>query len=109
MTKTFLPCLNAKFHVEPRSAVDAHRRCELNLKEVLSWEETRVVARDWTVGSKGRWLQITAEHERLSLVGKKITVRELRTVLCNSFGKEGSYGGENCPSGRSDLNQNRAA
>ena len=25
-----------------------------------------------------RWFQIDAEHERLSLVGKKITVRELR-------------------------------
>jgi transposase len=78
LTKTFMPRLNSRFHVEPRSGVDAHRRCELNLKEVLSWEETRVVARDWTVAWKGRWFQITAEHERLSLVGKKITVRELR-------------------------------
>jgi molybdenum-dependent DNA-binding transcriptional regulator ModE len=78
LTKSFLPQLNAKFRREPRSAVDAHRRCELNLKEVLSWEETRVVARDWTVVWKGRWFQIEIEHERLSLVGKKITLRELR-------------------------------
>ena len=78
LRKTFLPRMNTKFHVEPRSAVDAHRRCELNLNEVLCWEETRVVARDWTVAWNTRWFQIEAEHERLSLVGKKITVRELR-------------------------------
>jgi molybdenum-dependent DNA-binding transcriptional regulator ModE len=78
LTKTFLPQLNTKFRVEPRSAVDAHHRCELNLKEILCWEETRVVARDWTVAWNARWFQIEAEHERLSLAGKKITVRELR-------------------------------
>ena len=78
LTETFLPRLNAKFHVAPRSAVDAHHRCKLNLKEILSWEDTRVVARDWTVAWNARWFQIEAEHERLSLVGKKITVRELR-------------------------------
>jgi len=81
LTKTFLPRLNTKFHVEPRSAVDAHHRCELNLKEVLCWEEKRVVARDWTVAWNARWFQIEAEHERLSLVGKKIIVRELRDGL----------------------------
>ena len=78
LARTFLPRLNAKFNVEPRSAFDAHRRCEVNLKEVLSREETRVVARDWTVAWKGRFFQIMAEHERLSLVGKKIMVRKLR-------------------------------
>ena len=46
LIKTFLPQLNTKFRVEPRSAVNAHRRCEQNLKEILCWEETRVVARD---------------------------------------------------------------
>ena len=78
LAKTFLPRFNGKFRRVPRSAVDAHRRCGLNLKEVLSWEATRVVARDWTVAWQGRWFQIQAEHERLSLVGKKIMVRELR-------------------------------
>ncbi len=78
LAEKFLPYLNAKFRREPRSAADAHRRCQVNLKEVLSWEETRVVARDWTVAWKSRWFQIDAEHERLSLVGKKITVRALR-------------------------------
>ena len=46
LIKTFLPQLNTKFRVEPRSAVNAHRRCEQNLREILCWEETRVVARD---------------------------------------------------------------
>ena len=78
LSKMFLPRINTKFRVEPGSAVDVHRRCELNLREVLCWEETRVVARDWTVAWNARWFQIQAEHERLSLVGKKVSVRELR-------------------------------
>lgn len=78
LCKTFLPGLNKKFRAEPRSAVDAHRRCELHLQEVLCWEETRVVARDWTVAWNARWFQIEGEHERLGLVGKKVRVRELR-------------------------------
>jgi len=78
LSETFLPRLNTKFRVQPRSAVNAHHRCELNLKEVLCREETRVVARDWTVAWNARCFQIEAEHERLSLVRKKITVRELR-------------------------------
>jgi len=74
----FLPALNTKFTVQARSSVDAHRRVPGNLGEVLSWEEARVVSRDWTVAWTGRWFQIKAEHEPLSLVGRKVTVRQLR-------------------------------
>lgn len=65
LKKTFLPALNARFRFEPRSRVNAHRKCRLNLQEILCWEETRVVGKDWTVAWKGRWFQIDAEHERL--------------------------------------------
>lgn len=78
LKKQFLPALNARFRVEPRSPVDAHRPCGQNLPEILCWEETRVVAKDWTVAWKGRWFQIEAVHERLSLVNRKIVVRQLR-------------------------------
>ena len=78
LEKTFLPALNARFRFEPRSRVNAHRKCSLNLREILCWEESRVVAKDWTVAWKGRWLQIDAEHERLSLVKRKVVVRQLR-------------------------------
>ena len=45
---------------------------------MLCWEDERVVQRDWTVSWQGRYFQIDQEHEALCLVGKKITVRELR-------------------------------
>ena len=78
LDKTFLPALNRKFTIAARSAVDAHRPSARNLDEVLSWEEARVVAKDWTVVWEGRWFQIEAEHEGLSLAGRKVTVRQLR-------------------------------
>jgi len=48
------------------------------LAEVLSWEAQRVVQRDWTVASGGRWYQLDRQHEVLSLVGRQVIVRTLR-------------------------------
>src|SRR6185312_14819673 len=45
---------------------------------ILSWEEQRVVQRDWTVACEGKWRQLDRQHEALSLAGKKIIVRTLR-------------------------------
>jgi len=78
LEQKFLPALNGKFTLAARSTVDAHRRGSWNLAEVLSWEEGRVVAKDWTVVWKGRRFQIEVEHERLGLAGRKVVVRELR-------------------------------
>jgi hypothetical protein len=78
LDKTFLPALNRRFTLAARSSVDAHRPSVRNLDEVLSWEEPRVVAKDWTVAWDSRWYQIEAEHEGLSLAGRKVTVRQLR-------------------------------
>jgi hypothetical protein len=78
LDKTFLPALNQRFTLAARSSVDAHRPGARNLDEVLSWEESRVVAKDWTVAWAGRWFQIAAEHEGLSLAGRKVMVRRLR-------------------------------
>ena len=76
--------------VEARSAVDVHRRAPVNLGEVLSWEEERVVGKDWTVVWNGRWFQIQSEHERLGLADRKVTVRKLRcgAVQCLYEGKK---------------------
>jgi hypothetical protein len=71
LERKFLPALNQRFTLAARSSVDAHRQGAWNLGEVLSWEEVRVVAKDWTVAWDGRWFQIDAEHERLSLAGGK--------------------------------------
>jgi len=78
LEQKFLPALNQRFTLAARSSVDAHRRGSWNLREVLSWEERRVVAKDWTVAWANRWFQIEAEHELLSLAGRKVTVRQLR-------------------------------
>lgn len=74
----FLPELNRRFCVQPAEAADVHRPVPRDLNERLSWEEERVVQRDWTVVWQGRWFQIDAGHESLCLVGRKITVRQLR-------------------------------
>ena len=78
LTRRFLPALNKKFTVQARNPVDVHRPVSVNLAEVLSWQEQRVVGKDWTVAWEGRWFQIDAQHERLGLAGRRMTVRQLR-------------------------------
>jgi transposase len=78
LAKTFLPALNRRFRREAASPADVHRGVPRNLDEVLSWEEERVVQRDWTVACRGRWHQVERGHESLSLAGKKVVVRTLR-------------------------------
>jgi hypothetical protein len=78
LEQKFLPALNQRFTVAARSTVDAHRQGSQDLKEILSWEESRVVGKDWTVAWDGRWFQIDAGHEGLSLAGRKVVVRQLR-------------------------------
>lgn len=78
LDRTFLPALNQRFTLTARNPVDAHRPSARNLNEVLSWEERRVVGKDWTVAWAGRWFQIAAEHEGLSLAGRQVVVRQLR-------------------------------
>jgi hypothetical protein len=78
LARTFLPGLNRRFERAAASAADVHRGVPRNLDEVLSWEEERVVQRDWTVACEGRWHQVKRDHEPLSLVGKKVVVRRLR-------------------------------
>ena len=79
LKQPFLPELNRRFSVQAASPADLHRARPQNLKEVLSWEETRIVRKDWTVGWEGRWFQIDRQHERLSLADRRIIVRELRS------------------------------
>ena len=78
LAKEFLSGLNRKFEVEPASQADAHGGVPRELNQVLSWEEERVVQKDWTVVCKGQWYQLDRRHESLSLAGKKVIVRTLR-------------------------------
>jgi hypothetical protein len=74
----FLRELNGRFTVLPASAADVHRPAPRNLLEVLSWEEERVVQRDWTVAWQSAWYQIDRRHEGMSLAGRNVLVRRLR-------------------------------
>jgi hypothetical protein len=56
-----------------------HRAAPPGLAEVLSWEEERVVQRDWTLCCHNCWYQLDRQHESLSLVGRKVIVRTLRS------------------------------
>src|SRR5689334_428508 len=78
LEETFLAEFNRRFRRAPASSLDAHRGIPRDLDEVLSWEEQRVVQRDWTVGCQGKWYQLDRQHEALSLAGRKVVVRKLR-------------------------------
>jgi transposase len=77
LEREFLRELNGQFTVAPASAADVHRPTPGNLREVLSWEEERVVQRDWTVAWENTWYQIDRRHEGMSLAGKRVVVRRL--------------------------------
>ena len=77
LEKEFLRELNGQFTVAPASPTDVHRAAPRNLREVLSWEEQRVVQRDLTVAWHNTWYQINRRHEGMSLAGKSVVVRRL--------------------------------
>jgi len=79
LAKEFLPAFNRRFKVRAASAADVHGPMPRQLDEVLSWEEERVVQRDWTVACASRWYQLDRQHESLSLAGRKVIVRTLRS------------------------------
>jgi transposase len=78
LEETFLGEFNRRFGRAAASPMDAHRGVPRNLDEVLSWEEERVVQRDWTVACEGSWYQLDRRHQALSLAGRKVVVRKLR-------------------------------
>jgi hypothetical protein len=78
LEREFLGQINARFNVPAASAADVHGRAPGHLEEILSWEQERVVQRDWTLVWEGQWYQIDQQHEGLSLAGKKVLLRRLR-------------------------------
>lgn len=79
LERAFLPQFNRRFAVPPGRAIDLHRRAPIGWAEILCWEHQRVVRKDWTISWNNRWFQIAREHENLSLSGREIIVRELRS------------------------------
>lgn len=78
LDETFLPDLNRRFIFTARESGDLHRPIPagLQLKEVLCFEEPRVVQNDWTIRWDNRYFQIARQHEVLHLAKRTITVRE---------------------------------
>jgi len=85
---TFLPLINGRYTVKPNDPVDGHRPRPLatTLDLVLSWQESRCVAKDWTLVWHNRRLQIDARHAALGLPGRRVMVVERRNgtlTLCH--------------------------
>src|ERR1035438_6898363 len=75
---TYLREFNRRFARKAASPLEAPQGLPRNLDEVLSWEEARVVQREWTVACEEQWYQLDRQHEALSLAGRKVVVRTLR-------------------------------
>ena len=92
LEEEFLGALNEQFTVAAREKADVHRsvRRGVKLEHVLSFREERVVQNDWTVSWCNRHFQLSAEHHKLSLARKRITVSELLdgTIRLTYRGKE---------------------
>lgn len=78
LEQEFLPDFERRFSLQPASPADVHQPKPRHLDEILSWEEQRVVRKDWTVSWENRFFQIDAEHENLSLAGRRVVVRLMR-------------------------------
>jgi hypothetical protein len=74
----YLQEFNRQFALEAASPVDLHRAVPGNLNEAFSWEQERVVQRDWTVACGGRWYQLDRKHKAMNLVRRRVIVRTLR-------------------------------
>lgn len=87
---TFLALINTRYIVQPRDPVNGHqaRPAATTLAQVLSWQEPRRVAKDWTLRWCNRRLQIDARHAALGLPGRRVVVIERRDgTLALRYGK----------------------
>lgn len=78
LEREFLPDYERRFSIAPASPANVHQAKPRHLDEILSWEEKRVVRKDWTVSWDNRFFQIDRDHENLSLAGRSVLVRRLR-------------------------------
>lgn len=78
LEQAFLPELNGRFTVPAKRSADLHRRLDrdVDLDRVLSFQEERVVQKDWTLRWRNRWFQLTAANQGLALVGRRVLICE---------------------------------
>jgi len=72
----FSEALNAKFEREPARQTNLHRRVpkRLNLAEVFSCEETRILQNDWAIRYKNQFYQILKENRPRPKPKEKVVV-----------------------------------
>lgn len=82
--------LNQKFARAPRSSLDFHRPLPKNtdLRDIFCYEETRVLANDWTISYQRQLLQILKLNHPLPKPKSKITVRIWRDGSIHLLWKE---------------------
>jgi len=87
---TFLALVNTRYTVIARDPANGHqaRPSAATLALVLSWQEPRSVAKDWTLRWRNRRFQIDARHAALGLPGRHVAVVERRDgTLAMLYGK----------------------
>ena len=77
---TFLAMINERYTLGPADHANGHlpRPAAMTLALALSWQEPRIVAKDWTLRWRNRRLQIDARHAKLNLPGRRVMVVERR-------------------------------
>jgi Helix-turn-helix domain len=86
----FLPELNARFKVTASQPEDAHRPLSdsTDLARIVSIQESRVVAKDWTVRWQNKILQLPREAAEFIQSGRRVTVCEPLDGLLRVFAGE---------------------
>jgi len=90
LEEVFLPALNAKFSVKPTHSKEGHRRLSkhVDLACIVSIQEPRVVAKDWTVRWKSRVLQLPRESADFVRSGQRVIVCEQLDGVLRVFAGE---------------------
>ena len=72
----FMADFNARFAVQPRSSLDAHRplQAHQNLDQVLAWQETRTVSKNLTVQFKNVVYQIQTDRPAYALHNAQVII-----------------------------------
>ena len=86
----FLPAFNAKVSVQPTHSKDGHRRLSkhVDLACIVSIQEPRVVAKDWTVRWKSRVLQLPRESADFVRSGQRVRICEQLDGVLRVFAGE---------------------